>query len=118
MKATKIAIIATAITCAIIFSCALLVPACAEHGEFYPKLTVVTALDRVGNSTLFVVTCTDQNGDEWGFYEEERLWAIGDICNLMMWEINEREEDDEVVEVYWEGHTDDINGYFRMMGWR
>ena len=102
-------IIATAITCAIIIACSFTLPACAEigdRGEFYPRLAVVTAFEQVGDTDLWVITCTDKDGQVWGFYGEEEDAKIGNIFNLLMWNLGESEEEDEVIEVYYEGRMD------------
>ena len=110
MKTTKIATIATIITAIIMIVCSYMVPAVAEvgdRGEFYPRLAVVTAYERIGDTDLWVITCTDKDGAEWSFYGEEEDAKIGNIFNLLMWNMGEREEDDEIVEVYYEGCMDD-----------
>jgi hypothetical protein len=108
MKNTiKTIIIATAITIAIMISTACALPAYAEvgdRGEFYPRLAVVTSYERIGESDLWVITCTDKDGNEWAFYGEEEDAHIGNLFNLLMWNMsNEHEEEDEIVEVYYEG---------------
>lgn len=42
----------------------------------------------------------------------------GDIVNLLMWNVSEHEKDNEIIEVYWEGYTEDISSFFQMNGWR
>lgn len=110
MKTTKIITIATAITMAIIIACSITVPASAEvgdRGEFYPKMAVVTAIEEIGDTNIFIVTVVDKDGHEWGFFDDEGEWQIGDIANLLMWNLGEREEEDEIVEVYYEGTMDE-----------
>lgn len=107
MKNIKAAIIATILTCAILISCAFVLPACAEvgdRGEFYPRLTVVTSYERVGD--LWIIDCTDKDGMVWSFYGEEEDAHIGNMFNLLMWNMGEAEEDDEIIEVYYEGCMD------------
>lgn len=116
MKEAKICIIATLITAIILCSCAYALPAQAE-AEFYPKLVVVVNTVRI-EDRLWVVECRDKDSHIWGFYDEEGTWAKGDIANLLMWNIGEREEDDEIVEVYWEGYTEDITNWLHSNGWR
>ena len=107
MKTTKIALIATIITVLIICSCAYALPASAESThEFYPLLTVVTGWETVGDLTL--IFCTDKEGKVWTFYDDETYWRIGDLCNLLMWNLSEIEEEDEIIEVYYEGHLDTL----------
>jgi hypothetical protein len=102
-------IIATAITCAIIIACSFALPACAEvgdRGEFYPRLAVVTAYEQVGDTDLWVIYCTDKDGEVWSFYGEEEDAHIGMMYNLLMWNMGEAEEEDEIIEVYYEGRMD------------
>ena len=107
MKTTKIITIATAITMTIIIACSFVLPASAEvgdRGEFYPRLTVVTAYEQVGD--LWIIDCTDKDGMVWSFYGEEEDAHIGTMFNLLMWNMGEAEEDDEIIEVYYEGEMD------------
>lgn len=110
MKNTiKTIIIATIITVIIMISTAFALPASAEvgdRGEFYPRLAVVTSYERIDETDLWVITCTDKDGDEWAFYGEEEDAHIGNIFNLLMWNLGENEEEDEIVEVYYEGCMD------------
>ena len=120
MKPIKTIIIATIVTIAIIMSCACALPAGAEaadRGEFYPKLTVVVETELV-TPDLWVITCEDREGNLWAFYDDEGEWDVGDIANLLMWNMGEREEDDEVIEVYWEGYTENIEDFFHVTEWR
>ena len=121
-KQIRAIIIATIITCAIIVSCAYAMPVQAEaaelgHGEFYPKLAVVVSSVRI-DTGLWVVDCQDRTGNVWSFFDDEGTWVIGDIANLLMWDLGEREEDDEIVEVYWEGYTENLESFFKTLEWR
>ena len=116
-KTIRTIIIATTIAIIIMISCAFALPACAEdHGEFYPKITIVFKTEKVGD--MWVVYCQDKNGNVWAFYDDEEEWNVGDIANLLMWSIGEHEEDDEIVEVYLEGCTENINSFFQLIEWR
>lgn len=98
----------TAIITALILTFAFVLPACAEigdRGEFYPRLAVVTSYEQVGD--LWVIDCTDKDGMVWSFYGEEEDAHIGNVFNLLMWNMGEAEEDDEIIEVYYEGCMDD-----------
>ena len=109
MKTTKIITIATAITMAIIIACSFALPAVAEvgdRGEFYPRLTVVVGYQHIG-ADLWVIECMDKDGQVWSFYGEEEDAHIGNVFNLLMWNMGEREEEDEIIEVYYEGRMDD-----------
>lgn len=120
MKQTKVIIIATIVTITIIMSCACALPSGAEaadRGEFYPKLTVVIETELV-TPGFWVITCEDREGNFWVFYDDAGEWAIGDIANFLMWNMGEREEDDEIIEVYWEGYTENIEEFFYVTGWR
>ena len=125
MKQFQIAIIATIITCVILISCACAMPAYAEgetaelgHGEFYPKLAIVVEKEWAGDSNMWVITCEDRTGNLWAFYDDEGAWDVGDIANLLMWDISESTEEYEVIEVYWEGYTENIAQWMRIQGWR
>lgn len=120
MKQTKVIIIATIVTIIIIMSCACALPAGAEaadRGEFYPKLTVVVETELVIPG-LWAITCEDREGNLWAFYDDEGTWSVGDIANLLMWNMGEREENDEVIEVYWEGYTESAEDFFHVIEWR
>lgn len=121
MKQTKLIIAATIITIIIMLSCAYALPAVAEvgnRGEFYPRLTVVVEKEQIADTGLWVIYCQDKNGNVWGFYDDEGEWNIGDIANLLMWNMSEREEEDEIIEVYWEGYTENPTGFFSLEKWR
>lgn len=109
MKTTKIATIATIITAIIMIACSYIVPAVAEvgdRGEFYPRLAVVTAYEQIEGTDEWIITCTDKDGEEWAFYGEEEDARIGNVFNLLMWNVGEIETDDEIIEVYYEGRMD------------
>lgn len=118
MKGIKACIIATIITAIIICSCACAIPAGAEaeRPEFYPKLTIVTNAQQLSDGS-WLVTCHDQDGQDWAFYDDENTWKIGDLANCLMWTVGNTEETDEIIEVYFEGHTEDIDSFFQMFGW-
>lgn len=103
MKTTKIVTIATAITIALIALCGIATANAevGDRGEFYPRLAVVTSYEKVGD--LWIIDCTDKNGMTWSFYGEEEDAHVGILFNILMWSMNEVEEEDEVVEVYYEG---------------
>ena len=113
-KQIRAAIIATIITIIILVSCAYAMPVLAERPEFYPKLTIVTSSVRI-ESRLWVVDCRDKEGNIWSFFDEEGIWKQGDIANLLMWATSENEKEDEIVEVYWAGYTDDMITFFQIM---
>ena len=119
MKEAKTAIIATIITIMILISCACAMPAYAEQerGEFYPRLTVIVASTRI-DTRLWVIDCRDKDGNVWSFFDDEGTWEKGDIANLLMWNMGEQEEDDEIIEVYWEGYTENVTEWLQMEGWR
>ena len=74
-----------------------------NYGEFYPRLSIV--VDVIDN----VVVCEDRDGNIWEFFTDEEDadgWAVGDLCNLLMWNTSENIEEHEVVEVYWEGYIE------------
>ena len=110
MKTLKIATIATIVTTLIIAFCGIATASAevGDRGEFYPRLAVVTAWERLGDTDLYIITVTDKDGEEWAFYGEEEDARIGIIFNLLMWNHGEHEEDDEIVEVYREGRMDSL----------
>lgn len=118
MKETKICIIVTIITAIIICSCAYAIPSQAEagHPKFYPKLTVVFNIEKIGD--LWVVYCIDKTQNIWSFYDDEGTWTKGDIANLLMWATGENDEEDKIIEVYWEGYIKNINLFFQINEWR
>lgn len=82
------------------------------HGEMYPKLTVIIESTKIDD--LWLVSCRDREGNVWAFWDDEGTWAYGDIANLLIWDL----EEDEILEVYWEGYTENPQSFFQMMGWR
>ena len=111
------------VTCACILALFVCFPAEAErvaaqekaeldHGEMYPKLTVV--IESIKVDDLWLIYCRDREGNAWTFWDDEDTWAYGDIANLLMWDL----EEDEVIEVYWEGYTENVELFFQTMGWR
>ena len=119
-KQITVIIIATILTCAILISCSFAIPAGAEaedHSEFYPRLTVVIEKEQIANTGLWVIYCQDKGGNVWAFYDDEGEWNVGDIANLLMWNLNETEEEDEIIEVYWEGYTENVKTFFQAMNW-
>lgn len=82
------------------------------HGEMYPKLAVVIESTKIDD--LWLVSCRDREGSVWAFWDDEGIWAYGDIANLLIWDL----EEDEILEVYWEGHTKNPQLFFQTMGWR
>lgn len=116
-KQIRTIIIATIVTCAIILSCACAMPAQAEQkGEFYPKLAIVVNVKQVAEK-LWVVECEDRTGNMWSFFDDMSAWAVGDIANLLMWNLGENEEEDEIIEVYWEGYAEDMEMFFQTVEW-
>ena len=115
MKTTKIITIATAITLAIITLCGIATANAevGDRGEFYPRLTVVVGYERIGNTDMWIIDCMDKDGQVWSFYGEEEDAHIGIMFNLLMWNMGEAEEDDEIIEVYYEGRMDTM----QMMKW-
>ena len=112
MKDIKTCIIATIVTAIIICSCAYTIPSQAEAGcpKFYHKLTIVFKTEKVGD--YWVIYCMDKSRNIWTFYDES-MWIKGDIVNLLMWATRENEEEDEIIEVYWEGYTENISLFFK-----
>ena len=105
MKTTKIITIATVITLIIIALCGVATANAevGDRGEFYPLLTVVTGYEQIGDTNLWIIECTDKDGRVWSFYGEKEDAHIGTMFNLLMWNMGEIEEEDEIVEVYYEG---------------
>lgn len=118
-KTITTTIIATALTIAIIISCACITPACAERGdrgEFYPLLTVVVGYERIGDTDEWVIDCMDRYGRVWSFYGEEEDAHIGMLFNLLMWNMGEAEEEDEIIEVYYEGEISPVEQAHWVLG--
>lgn len=111
MKQFKIAMIATIITICIIIGCA---HACAEN-SVYPRLSTVFEIENTDDCRI--VKCMDVSRNVWIFYDENFKWEVGDIANLLLFDYNpETIEDDEVLEIYWEGYDPTL--YYHFMGWR
>ena len=77
-----------------------------DRGEFYPLLTIV--IDKDYSEQWPIVICEDKQGNIWTFYDDIDIWQIGDIANILMWNMGGNIEDDEVVEVYYEGHIENM----------
>jgi len=121
MKQTKVIIAATIVTIIIMLSCAYAIPATAEvgdRGEFYPRLTVVVETEQIEDSNSWIIYCQDKDGNVWAFFADVNKWDRGDIANLLMWNMGKREEEDEIIEVYWEGYTENVEAFFSLEGWR
>lgn len=102
MKNIIIAIIAI-----IIALCNVATAEVGDRGEFYPRLAVVTSYERNGETEEWIITCTDKDGEEWAFYGEQEDARIGNVFNLLMWNLGENEEEDEIVDIYYEGRMSD-----------
>lgn len=87
-----------------------------DRGEFYPLLTIVVDIDE-WEDDVSVITCQDKSGNIWCFFDEEQEWTIGDIANLLMWNMGGPIEEDEIVEVYWTGHTENIGKFYQLIEW-
>lgn len=114
MKKAIAIIIAITALCAIATATAEV----GDRGEFYPRLTVVVEREQIADTDLWVIYCQDKDGNVWTFYDDEGEWNIGDIANLLMWNMGECEEEDEIIEVYWEGYTENPAEFFSLEGWR
>ena len=109
-----IAIIITIITLCVITAATAEM---SDRGEFYPRLTIVVEKEQITNTDLWIIYCQDRNGNVWAFYDNEGKWSIGDIVNLLMWNVGKYEEEDEIIEAYWEGYTENPAGFFSLEGW-
>lgn len=88
----------------------------SDRGEFYPLLTVV--VDKTHwTDNVYIIICEDSTGNLWCFFDEDNTWNIGDIANLLMWNMGGPIEEDEIVEIYWTGYTDNIEQFYQVMGW-
>lgn len=104
----------------IIFSCFSFTSVFAEehsHDEFFPRLTIVINNEQIENTDLWIVFCQDKEGNIWSFFSDNDNWVRGDIANLLMCYVDGQEED-EVIEVYWEGYSEDIETFFSLEEWR
>lgn len=122
MKEAKICIIAVIVTSLIIISTAFALPACAEAApvtseDYYGKLVIVTSSVRIETS-IWVVSCQDKNGDIWQFLNDTGELEQGDVLTLLMYRVNENEKDDECMEYMYEGHSRNLEMFFEVMGWR
>lgn len=86
----------------------------SNHGRLYPRLTIVIEEEQISDTGLWVIYCQDKGGNVWAFYDDEGAWNVGDIANLLMLKVSEREEEDEIIEVYWEGCTENPAGFFSL----
>lgn len=75
-----------------------------DRGEFYPLLTVVIEKDYSEQDPIII--CKDRYNNLWSFYDSDDEWQIGDIANCLMWNMGGNIEEDEIVEVYYEGHIE------------
>lgn len=72
-----------------------------EYPEFYPRLAVVVEIYPEDD----LVVCLDKYGEEWLFFGAD-TWAVGDLCNLLMFNNGEDYTEHEIVEIYWEGYLE------------
>ena len=90
-----------------------------DRGEFYPRLAVVTGWELIEGTNEYLISCTDKDGDVWEFFGEEEDAHIGNIFNLLMWNMGENEKNDEIIEVYYEGRMTEDAMYAWVTGeWR
>lgn len=93
----KIIAIATAITIAIIISTSFAIPASAERTNTVYKLETVIVSWKLEHDD-YKVTCLDENGDLWEFYDEEP-WNIGDIAIIQLYAFDDDYTHDEILDV-------------------
>lgn len=117
MKNMKIAIIATIITCIIIVSCSFVLTASAEMDNCYACLTIVINTQQIENN-LWIISCQDKDGNYWTFFDDNNSWTKGDIANLLMYCYDDDITHNEIIDVYREGYTDNINLFLSLIGWR
>ena len=98
---------------AIIAVLCITISAYAE-GEMYSHLTIVVDKEQT-DENMWLIYCEDKSGDIWAFYADEDEWEPGDICNLL---IKCTEEDEEIIEVYWEGYIENLDLFFFLTEWR
>ena len=113
MKNLKIATIATALTALIIALCGITMTATAETADTYTKTAVVTAWEQIGDTALKTITVTDEDGNEWDFFDDEEYWQIGDLAIVTLWDLHEAEESDEVIDVEKIDHLE----WFALFNW-
>ena len=90
----------------------MMVGVVSAHAEsLYPRLCIVI---EVYNG---IVICQDKGGNLWAFYNEDDEWEVGDICNLLMDDNSDDITEHEIVEVFWEGYTENIDLFFVLNGW-
>lgn len=116
MKETRICIIAVIITCLIIVSTAFALPVHAEanpitNEDYYGKLVVVIDSIQIETS-IWNVSCQDKNGNIWEFLNDTGDLRQGDILTLLMFRVNDNEEDDECMDYSWEEHTENLDLFF------
>ena len=99
------------ITCMVIYSATA-----EEYGEFYPRLTIVFQIENANDCRI--VYCMDKSQNIWTFFDHEFEYEQGDIANLLMWNNDHDITQHEIIEVYWEGYTENLNLFFEMDGWR
>ena len=120
MKNVKIAIIATIITIALLFTTALAItPAVAESlpDGCYDLTAVVVGWEYTDDLTLRIIDCLAEDGNVWSFYAiRSDGWEIGDAVILIMLE---NDEEDEVVDVLWLDHLeeDELARFLRIVRW-
>lgn len=88
-----------------------------EYGEVYPKLAIIVDMEPTEYDD-YMFTCIDREGDAWTFYGEREDWDIGDIVNLLMWNIDEDIHAHEIIEIYFEGYAEDFSDFIESIGWQ
>ena len=79
-----------------------------DHKE-YPLFTVV--IEVCG----WTVRCLDSDGNIWEFIQDD--WAVGDLCNMLMYSAGETLEEQEITELYYVGHVDNVWKFVESLGW-
>ena len=68
--------------------------------DYYTKTAIVTAWERIGDTALWVITVTDEDGNVWDFFDDEETYNVLDLVALRMIDhAEEHEESDEVDDV-------------------
>lgn len=114
MKEFKVCMVALVVFCVVVISCSFAMA--QEMGEYYPKLTVVQHIETIRDYDI--VSCQDKDGDMWVFYSDIGDYDVGDILNLLMWNNSEDIYQHEIIEVYWEGYTDNMYRFMYVTDWR
>lgn len=81
--------------------------------SIYPKLTIIFQIEK--NNDFWIIYCLDTSQNIWSFYDEEEVWHIGDIVNLLLLH-NTQLQEDQVIAAYAEEYNN-LKFFLQIIQW-